>query len=173
MKTAFRLTRALLAVAALGACSGGKFLGLALAPAATDEQVVSMLGFDAYVNTSYLRRQRLSASCENYRTFYNQVERSIRSNLPDSSRFVVDIVAARRTNLQMVKAGRSWPDKGRIEAMYRVAKDRTDSVEVRLWRSQDDRSPAEWRLPRDGPVGTKLDALGKRALAVSCPREES
>lgn len=169
MKTALRVTRAILAAAALGACSGGSFLNPG-GPAASEEQVVAMLGFDSYVNTDYLRRQRLSGSCENYRTFYNQVERSIRSNLPDSSRFVVDIVAAQRTNLQMVKAGRSWPDKGRIEAVFRVAKDRTDSVEVTLWRSQNDRSPAEWKLPRSSAVGTKLDALGKRALAVSCAR---
>jgi hypothetical protein len=171
MTTHFRLALAAVSIAALGACSGGSiFRGLGGGPAATDEQVVAMLNFDAYVTNNYIRRQRLLASCENLRTFYNQVERSIRAELPDTSRYAVDIVAAQRSNLQSVTASRSWPKKGKIEASYRIAKDRTDSVEVSLWRSQTDKNPATWRLPRKGPVGQKLDALGKRALAVSCTR---
>ena len=171
MSITIRLTLATAVVSALGACSGNKFLGISSGPAATEAQVVSMLGFDSYVNDSYLRRQRAGTmSCENHRTFYNQVERSIRAQLPDTTRFVVDIVATRRTNLQMVSATRDWAREGRVQATYRVAKNHTDSVEVKLWRSQDDDDPATWRVPRKGPVGLKLDALGKRALAVTCTR---
>src|SRR5687768_2375513 len=160
-------------VLVLGACSGASriFHGVIDdGPAATEAQVVAMLNFDAYVTDSYIRRQKLLASCENLRTFYNQVERSIRADLPDTSRYAVDIVAAQRTRLQSVTVSRSWAKKGKIEASYRIAKDRTDSVEVSLWSSPNDRSPATWRLPRKGPVGVKLDALGKRALAVTCTR---
>ena len=171
MTTTIRLALATAIVCALGACSGNKFLGMSTGPAATEAQVVSMLGFDSYVNESYLRRQRAGTmSCENHRTFYNQVERSIRADLPDTTRFVVDIVATQRTNLQMVSASRNWPNAGKVQATFRVAKNHTDSVEVKLWRSQGDRDPATWRLPRKGAVGTKLDALGKRALAVTCTR---
>ena len=132
---------------------------------------MSMLEFDPYVNNSYLRRQRLGTmSCENHRTFYDQVERSVRAGLPDTTSFVVDIVAQKRTNLQMVSASRSWPQAGRVQATYRVAKNHSDSVEVKLWRSQADRNPAVWRVPRTGPLGQKLDALGKRTLAVTCTR---
>ena len=74
----FRLSLAAISIAALGACSGANiFRGLGGGPAATEEQVVSMLNFDSYVTANYIRRQRLLASCENLRTFYNQVERSI------------------------------------------------------------------------------------------------
>ena len=171
MTTTLRCVLATTIVIALGACSGNKFLGVERGPAATEAQVVSMLGFDSYVNDNYLRRQRTGTmSCENHRTFYNQVERSIRAALPDTTRFVVDIVATQRTNLQMVSASRSWPNAGKVQATYRVAKNHTDSVEVKLWRSQSDEDPARWLLPRKGPVGLKLDALGKRALAVSCTR---
>ena len=156
---------------ALGACSGANFLrGIGGGPAATEDQVVAMLNFDAYVTDNYVRRQRLLASCENLRTFYNQVERSVNAQLPDTSRYVVDIIATQRTNLQSVTASRSWPLKGKVEASYRIAKDRTDSVEVTLWSSQTDKRPAKWRLPRKGKVGLKLDALGKRALSVTCTR---
>ena len=92
------------------------------------------------------------------------------AQLPDTSRYVVDIIATQRTNLQSVTASRSWPLKGKVEASYRIAKDRTDSVEVTLWSSQTDKRPAKWRLPRKGKVGLKLDALGKRALSVTCTR---
>jgi hypothetical protein len=171
MSITARLALATGVVCALGACSGNKFLGISTGPAATEAQVVSMLGFDSYVNDSYLRRQRAGTmSCENHRTFYNQVERSVRAQLPDTTRFVVDIVATQRTNLQMVSASRSWPREGKVQATYRVAKNHTDSVEVKLWRSQGDDDPATWRVPRKGPVGLKLDALGKRALAVTCTR---
>ena len=171
MTTIARFALAAAIPAALGACSGNKFLGVDRGPAATEAQVVSMLGFDSYVNDSYLRRQRVGTmSCENHRTFYNQVERSIRADLPDTTRFVVDIVAAQRTNLQVVTASRNWPKAGRVQASYRVAKNHTDSVEIKLWRSQNDKSPAQWYVPRKGPVGLKLDALGKRALAVTCTR---
>ena len=171
MNTITRLALPTMVVCALGACSGNKFLGVSTGPAATEAQVVSMLGFDSYVNESYVRRQRPgTASCENHRTFYNQVERSIRADLPDTTRFVVDIVATQRTNLQMVSASRSWPRAGKVQATYRVAKNHTDSVEVKLWRTQGDKDPATWRLARKGAVGTKLDALGKRALAVTCTR---
>ena len=166
--------RILIAVIAvvLTACSRVTqvFNGVVDGPAATEAQVVAMLNFDPYVTDSYIRRQKLLASCENLRTFYNQVERSIRADLPDTSRFVVDIVAAQRTSLQSVTASRSWPKKGRVEASFRIAKDHTDSVEVSLWSSPTDRRPATWRVPRKGPVGLKLDALGKRALAVTCTR---
>jgi hypothetical protein len=168
-----RRALALATIVVLGACSGASriFHGVIDdGPPATEAQVVAMLNFDAYVTDSYIRRQRLLASCENLRTFYNQVERSIRAELPDTSRYAVDIVAPRRTSLQSVTVSRSWPRKGKVEASYRVAKDRTDSVEVSLWSSPNDRSPATWRLPRTGPVGVKLDALGKRALAVTCTR---
>ena len=173
MTTRSRLALAALAAVMLGACSGATnfFNGVIDdRPPATEAQVVGMLNFDAYVNDSYIRRQRLLASCENLRTFYNQVERSIRADLPDTSRYVVDIVAAQRTNLQSVTASRSWPKKGKVEASYRVAKGRTDSVEVSLWSSQTDKRPATWLVPRKGPVGLKLDALGKKALAVTCTR---
>jgi len=171
MTTISRLGVAALITTALSACSGNKFLGVDRGPAATEAQVVSMLGFDAYVNDSYLRRQRLGAmSCENHRTFYDQVERSIRAELPDTTRFVVDIVAAKRTTLQMVSASRNWPKAGRVQATYRVAKNHTDSVEVKLWRSQSDKRPAQWNVPRKGLVGVKLDALGKRALSVTCTK---
>lgn len=171
MTIIYRRAFVVVLMAALGACSGNKFLGVERAPAATDAQVVSMLGFDSYVNDSYLRRQRAGTmSCENHRTFYDQIERSIRADLPDTTRFVVDIVAAKRTNIQVVTASRSWPSAGRVQASYRVAKNHTDSVEVKLWRTQNDRNPAEWRVARTGPVGLKLDALGKRALAVTCTR---
>ena len=171
MTTTSRVALATAIACVLGACSGNKFLAMDRGPAATEAQVVSMLGFDAYVNESYLRRQRAGTmSCENHRTFYNQVERSIRAELPDTTRFVVDIVATQRTNLQMVSASRSWPRAGKVQATYRVAKNHTDSVEVKLWRSQTDKDPARWYLPRKGVVGTKLDALGKRALAVTCTR---
>ena len=167
--------RALAAVTAvvLGACSGATNIFHGVIddrPPATEAQVVAMLNFDPYVNDSYIRRQRLLASCENLRTFYNQVERSIRADLPDTSRYVVDIIAAQRTNLQSVTASRSWPKKGKVEASYRIAKNHTDSVEVSLWSSQTDKRPATWRLPRKGPVGLKLDALGKKALTVTCTR---
>ncbi len=167
-----RLVLALTAVALLGACSGAKniFRGATGGPAATEEQVVAMLNFDSYVNDNFIRRQKLLASCQNLRTFYNQVERSVNSELPDSSRYVVDIVATQRTNLQSVTASRSWPKKGKVEASFRVAKDRTDSVEVSLWQSQSDTRPATWRVARKGPVGVKLDALGKKALSVTCTR---
>ena len=168
-----RVVTAIVVVAALSACTRATriFHGVIDdGPPATEAQVVAMLNFDAYVNDSYVRRQKLLASCENLRTFYNQVERSIRADLPDTSRYVVDITAAQRTNLQSVTASRSWPKKGRIEASYHIAKGRTDSVEVTLWESQKDTRPATWRLPRKGPVGLKLDALGKRALAVTCTR---
>jgi len=136
--------RALAAVTAvvLGACSGATNIFHGVIddrPPATEAQVVAMLNFDPYVNVSYIRRQRLLASCENLRTFYNQVERS-------------------------------WPKKGKVEASYRIAKNHTDSVEVSLWSSQTDKHPATWRLPRKGPVGLKLDALGKKALTVTCTR---
>jgi hypothetical protein len=159
-------------IVVLGACSGaGNILrGIGGGPAATEEQVVAMLNFDAYVNNNFIRRQKLLASCENLRTFYNQVERSIQSELPDSSRYVVAIVAAQRTNLQSVTASRSWPKKGKVEASYRIAKGHTDSVDVSLWRSQSARRPATWRVARKGPVGLKLDALGKKALTVTCTR---
>lgn len=171
MTTTFRLATVAVTVAMLGACSGANiFRGLAGGPAATEDQVVAMLNFDSYVTDSYVRQQRLLASCENLRTFYNQVERSIRAELPDTSRYAVDIIAAQRTRLQSVTASRSWPKKGKVEASYRIAKGRTDSVEVSLWRSQTDKNPATWRLARTGPVGVKLDALGKRALAVTCTR---
>ena len=171
MNMIFRSALAGALVGVLGACSGNKLLGMDRGPAATEAQVVSMLGFDSYVNESYLRRQRAGTmSCENHRTFYNQVERSIRADLPDTTRFVVDIVATQRTNLQMVSASRSWPRAGKVQATFRVAKNHTDSVEVKLWRSQSDRNPAQWYLPRKGTVGLKLDALGKRALAVTCTR---
>jgi hypothetical protein len=163
----------LVTILVLGACSGASkiFHGVIDdGPPATEAQVVAMLNFDAYVTDSYIRRQKLLASCENLRTFYNQVERSIHADLPDTSRYAVNIVAAQRTRLQSVTVSRSWARKGKIEASYRVAKDRTDSVEVSLWSSPNDRSPATWRLPRKGPVGLKLDALGKRALAVTCTR---
>ena len=168
-KTRFTLAAAV-AVAA-GACSGGNiFRGIGGGPAATEAQVVAMLNFDAYVTDNYVRRQRLLASCENLRTFYNQVERSVNAQLPDTSRYVVDIIATNRTNLQSVTASRSWPTKGKIEASYRIAKDRTDSVEVTLWSSQNDKRPAKWKLARKSQVGLKLDALGKRALGVTCRR---
>ena len=171
MTTNARLLLIVLATGALGACSGNKFLGVDRGPAATEAQVVSMLGFDSYVNDNFLRRQRVGTmSCENHRTFYNQIERSIRAQLPDTTSFVVDIVAAQRTNLQVVTASRNWPRAGRVQASYRVAKNHTDSVEVKLWRSQDDKRPAQWYVARKGPVGVKLDALGKRALAVTCTR---
>ena len=171
MTTTSRLALATLVASLLGGCSGNRFLGVERGPAATEAQVVSMLGFDSYVNDSFLRRQRAGTmSCENHRTFYDQIERSIRADLPDTTRFVVDIVAAKRTNLQMVSASRSWPKAGRVQATYRVAKNHTDSVRVKLWRSQTDKNPAEWNVPRKGPVGLKLDALGKRALAVTCTR---
>ena len=171
MTTISRLAIAMLIATALGACSGNKFLGMDSGPAATEAQVVSMLGFDAYVNDSFLRRQRTGTfSCESHRTFYDQVERSIGAQLPDTTRIVVDIVAAKRTNLQMVSASRNFPRAGRVQATYRVAKNHTDSVEVKLWRSQNDKSPARWHVPRKGPVGLKLDALGKRALKVTCTR---
>lgn len=171
MHTPLRLAFAALLAVVIGACSGNKFLAVDRGPAATEAQVVSMLGFDSYVNDSYLRRQRAgTTSCENHRTFYEQVERSIRADLPDTTRFVVDIVAAKGTSLQMVSASRNWPRAGRVQATWRVAKAHTDSVEVRLWRSQGDKKPAEWHVPRKGAVGIKLDALGKRALAVTCTR---
>ena len=166
----FRLALTAISIAAIGACSGANIFRGLVGPPATEEQVVSMLNFDSYVSTNYIRRQRLLASCENLRTFYNQVERSIRAELPDTSRYAVDIIAAQRTNLQSVTASRSWPKKGKVEASYRIAKGRTDSVEVSLWRSQTDRNPATWRVARKGTVGLKLDALGKRALAVTCTR---
>ena len=170
MTTISRLALAMVLASALGACSGNKLLGVAR-PAATEAQVVSMLGFDSYVNDNYLRRQRAGTmSCENHRTFYDQIERSIRADLPDTTRFVVDIVAAKRTNLQMVTASRNFPKAGRVQASYRVAKNHSDSVQVKLWRSQNDKNPAEWKLSRKGPLGGKLDALGKRALAVTCTR---
>jgi hypothetical protein len=168
-----RFLIAAVTVATLAACSGASriFHGVIDdTPPATEAQVVAMLNFDSYVTDNYVRRQRLLASCENLRTFYNQVERSIRADLPDTSRYAVDIIATQRTNLQSVTASRSWPKKGRIEASYRIAKGRTDSVEVTLWQSQKDTRPATWRLPRKSPVGLKLDALGKRALAVTCTR---
>ena len=168
-----RLAIAAVTAVTLGACAGATnvFHGIIDDdPPATEAQVVAMLNFDSYVNDSYIRRQKLLASCENLRTFYNQVERSIRADLPDTSRYVVDITAAQRTNLQAVTASRSWPKKGKVEAGYRVAKGRTDSVEVSLWSSQTDKRPATWRLARKGPVGLKLDALGKKALAVTCTR---
>ena len=171
MKTILRCAIAGAVATAVGGCSGNKFLGMERGPAASEAQVVSMLGFDSYVNESYLRRQRAGTmSCENHRTFYNQIERSIRADLPDTTRFVVDIVATQRTNLQMVSASRSWPRAGKVQATFRVAKNHPDSVEVKLWRSQTDKNPAQWYLPRKGTVGLKLDALGKRALAVSCTR---
>jgi hypothetical protein len=167
-----RRALATVALALLGACSGATniFRGATGGPAATEAQVVAMLNFDSYVNDNYIRRQKLLASCENLRTFYNQVERSIRADLPDTSRYVVDIIAIQRTNLQTVTASRSWPKKGKVEASFRVAKDRTDSVEVSLWSSQTDKHPSTWRVARKGPVGLKLDALGKKALAVTCTR---
>jgi hypothetical protein len=172
LRHTLRTIAAAAVLAALAACSGNRFLGMGSGPAASEEQVVGMLGFDSYVNDSYLRRQRLLASCENYRTFYNQVERSIRADLPDTSRFVVDIVAVRRNSLQSVSATRSWPRAGRVQATYKLATKghSPDSVEVKLWRNQNDRSPAQWYVARKGPVGAKLDALGKRALAVTCTR---
>ena len=171
MKTISRFVLVIAIASTVGACSGNKFLGIERGPAATEAQVVSMLGFDSYVNDSYLRRQRAGTmSCENHRTFYNQVERSVRADLPDTTRFVVDIVATERTNLQMVSASRNWPRAGRVQASFRVAKNHTDSVEVKLWSSQGDKDPATWRLARKGPVGLKLEALGKRALAVTCTR---
>ena len=167
-----RTTLTVTVIATLAACSGNRILGMGGGPPATEEQVVSMLAFDSYVNDSYLRRQKLMASCENFRTFYNQVERSVRADLPDTSRFVVDIVAARRSALQVVSASRSWPRKGRVQATYRTATKghSPDSVEIKLWRTQSDKSPAQWFVPRKGPLGIKLDALGKRALAVTCSR---
>jgi hypothetical protein len=173
MNLSSRLAFIAAAAVTLGACAGATniFHGvIADDPPATEAQVVAMLNFDSYVSDAYVRRQKLLASCENLRTFYNQIERSIRADLPDTSRYVVDITAAQRTNLQSVTASRSWPKKGKVEASYRVAKGHTDSVEVSLWSSQTDKRPATWRLPRKGPVGLKLDALGKKALAVTCTR---
>src|SRR5688500_10893148 len=116
----FRFALAAISIAALGACSGANiFRGLGGGPAATEEQVVAMLNFDSYVTANYIRRQRLLASCENLRTFYNQVERSIRADLPDTSRYAVDIVAAQRTRLQSVTVSRSWAKKGKVEASFR------------------------------------------------------
>lgn len=175
MNSKARLALVASAVSLLGACSGAKniFSGAPAGPAATEEQVVAMLNFDSYVNDNYIRRQKLLASCQNLRTFYNQVERSVNSELPDSSRYVVDIVATQRTNLQSVTASRSYPKKGKVEASFRIAKDRTDSVEVTLWRSQKDTKPAVWRVSRKGLVGRKLDALGKKALSVTCTRSSA
>lgn len=162
------LALAVAATALLAGCGGGSFLGLA-GPAVPEDRVVSMLSFDSYVNDSFLRRQRLS-SCENLRTFYNQVERSIRADLPDTSSYVVEIVAANRTRLQTVAASRSWKKAGRIQAAFRHTGENTDSVEVTLWRDQGDQRPAKWYVARKGPVGTKLDALGRKALTVTCQR---
>ena len=172
MTTHSRCVLAAATAAMLGACAGATnfFNGVVDLPPATEAQVVAMLNFDPYVNDSYIRRQKLLASCENLRTFYNQVERSIRADLPDTSRYVVDIIAAQRTNLQSVTASRSWPKKGKVEASYRIAKEHTDSVEISLWSSQTDKRPSTWRVARKGPVGLKLDALGKKALAVTCTR---
>jgi hypothetical protein len=128
-----------------------------------------MLSFEAYVNDSFLRRQR-TASCENLRTFYDQVERSIRADLPDTSSYVVDIVAANRTSLRTVSASRSWKKAGRIQAAFRHTSEKPDSVEVMLWRNQGDRRPATWYVARSSPIGAKLTTLGRRALAVSCLR---
>lgn len=171
MTTIARAALVTLAAGLLAGCSGNKFLGVARGPAASEEQVVAMLGFDSYVSDNFLRRQPTGTmSCENHRTFYNQIERSIRAQLPDTTQFVVDIVAAQRTSLQIVTASRNWPNAGRVQASYRVAKNHTDSVEVTLWRSQRDKDPARWRVAREGAVGLKLDALGKKALAVTCTR---
>jgi hypothetical protein len=156
-------------VAVLSACGGSSFLGAPRGPALPEDRVVSMLSFEPYVNDSFLRRQQLS-SCENLRTPYNQVERSIRADLPDTSSYVLDIVAANRTSLRTVSASRSWKRAGRIQAAFRHTGENTDSVEVTLWRDQKDTRPAKWYLARTGPVGVKLDALGRRALAVTCQR---
>jgi hypothetical protein len=148
------------------ACAGG-FLGLGV-PALSEDEVAAMLSFDEYVNDSYLRRQRMS-SCENHRTSYNQVERSVRAALPDTSEYVVDLVAAQRNVLRTVVATRSWARAGRIQAAFRhIEGFSPDSIEVRLWRDQDDSRPARWMVPRSGVVGTRLTALGRRVLAVTC-----
>ena len=169
MNIGSRTVMALATSALVGGCGGSGFLARPSGPAISEDRVVSMLSFEPYVNDSFLRRQRLS-SCENLRTFYNQVERSIRADLPDTSSYVVDIIAANRTALQTVSATRSWKNAGRIQATFRHTGEKTDSVEVTLWRDQKDSRPAKWYLARKGLVGTKLDALGRRALAVTCQR---
>jgi hypothetical protein len=169
MKIGSRTVMALSIAGLFGGCGGSGFLGMPAGPAIPEDRVVSMLSFEPYVNDSFLRRQRLS-SCENLRTFYNQVERSIRADLPDTSSYVLDIIASNRTSLQTVSATRNWKNAGRIQATYRHTGEKTDSVEVTLWRDQRDTRPAKWYLARKGLVGTKLDALGRRALAVTCTR---
>ncbi len=151
----------------LGACGGGSFLGFG-GPALSEAEVASMLSFDQYVNNSYMARQRLS-SCENHRTTYNQVERSVRAELPDTSTYVIEIVATQRTNLRTVSASRSWKQAGRVQASFRHTEGADpDSVEVRLWRDEADRRPARWTVPKAGPVGAQLTALGRRVLSVTC-----
>jgi len=169
MNIGSRTVMALTTIALVGGCGGSGFLAMPSGPAIPEDRVVSMLSFEPYVNDSFLRRQRLS-SCENLRTFYNQVERSIRADLPDTSSYVLDIIAANRTALQTVSATRSWKNAGRIQAAFRHTGEKSDSVEVTLWRDQKDSRPAKWYLARKGLVGTKLDALGRRALAVTCQR---
>jgi hypothetical protein len=127
-----------------------------------------MLTFDQYVNDNFLRRQRLS-SCEHHRTNYNQVERSLRADLPDTSSFIIDVVAAQRTNLHKVSVSRAWKHAGRVQATFStMERADPDSIEVRLWRDDRDRHPAQWNVPRAGPVGTKVFALGRRVLGITC-----
>ena len=158
---------AALAVLLATACGGGSFLGFG-GPAISEDEVASMLTFDQYVNDNYLRRQRL-ATCENLRTSYNQVERSVRAELPDTSSFVIDVVAAQRTNLHRVLVSRAWKNAGRVQATYStMERADPDSIDVRLWRDSRDRRPAQWQVPRQGPVGTRVMALGRRALGLTC-----
>src|SRR5688500_15312378 len=107
MNIGSRTVMALATIAISSGCGGHGFLRMPSETAIPEDRVVSMLSFEPYVNDSFPRRQRLS-SCENIRTFYNQVERSIRADLPDTSSYVLDIVAANRTSLQTVSATRSW-----------------------------------------------------------------
>jgi len=129
-----------------------------------ESEVMPALNFASYVTDNYLRSTTKTKRCERHVRPVKGV--SVFAELPDGSGFEIEAEPRLDSEeLHYVEIRRGGPGHGLVIARLFFE---SDTVRVSRTISAADRNPSVLSFPVSGPIGQRLDHLGKLALSMTC-----
>jgi len=140
------------------------------ATAAIPPGLVDVLTLDMYLRDDYLRTTEGASCVVQSAPGAPEERRRVRAPLPDSALVIVYVRSATDTAPRRVEVLRRAGSGEQIGVAWTA--DENDVAVVR-WPNGLDRPPEQGVYPRGGPLPRVLRALGRRARALSCGRDDA